>query len=71
MIQVYDPTCDADDDEIDKLFEGISAAQKEEKTHFTIVIGDLKANIDTTSMDNILNSGNHRVRVINTKGEKL
>ncbi|KAL3287171.1 hypothetical protein HHI36_001650 [Cryptolaemus montrouzieri] len=40
VIQVYAPTSTAEDEEIESFYEDISMAQKDEKAHFTLIIGD-------------------------------
>lgn len=58
IIQVYAPTTDYDDDSIESFYEDISRAMDEEKTRFTLVIGDFNAklgerlNNDETKMGN-------------------
>lgn len=46
IVQVYDPTTNADDTEIDQFYNGISLLLKRFKKHdVTVIIGDFNAKI--------------------------
>ena len=45
IIQVYAPTSDHDDDEVEQFYEDITKALEERKSSYTIVMGDFNAKV--------------------------
>ena len=45
IIQVYAPTSDHDDDEVEQFYEDITKALEEHKASYTIVMGDFNAKV--------------------------
>lgn len=73
FIQIYAPTSTHTDEEIELLYEDITSALEQSKTHFTILMGDFNAKIGikgTSDSDGEL-IGNFGLGERNARGEML
>lgn len=71
IIQVYAPTSDHDDEEIDMFYDHITTALNEQSTQFTILCGDFNAKMGTKSDINEFSMGSFGLEGRNDRGETL
>lgn len=71
IIQVYAPTTDHPDDEVELFYEEISMAFNESPTHFNILCGDFNAKMGTKVAEEETALGNFGTPGRNERGETL
>ncbi|PIK56232.1 hypothetical protein BSL78_06870 [Apostichopus japonicus] len=71
IIQVYAPTSSYDDEEVEKLYEEINELLQNNKTHFTIMMGDLNAKVGKKEdgEESVIGNFGHGQR--NDRGDRL
>ncbi|XP_028175804.1 uncharacterized protein LOC114364024 [Ostrinia furnacalis] len=70
VIQVYAPTTEHPDDEVETMYEDISRAIHSSRSHFTVVMGDFNAKLGRRS-DNELKVGQFGYGERNARGQLL
>ncbi|XP_030747799.1 craniofacial development protein 2-like [Sitophilus oryzae] len=71
IIQVYAPTTDHPDEEVDIFYDDVDFALKDERTHFTILRGDFNAKMGTKSYPTETSLGGFGLGDRNERGETL
>lgn len=71
IIQVYAPTSDHSDEEIESLYEDIETANQETKCHYTFIMGDFNAKVGKQMDDSETAMGNFGSEGRNERGQML
>ncbi|GFO02811.1 retrovirus-related pol polyprotein from type-1 retrotransposable element r2 [Plakobranchus ocellatus] len=70
IIQVYAPTANSNDEDLDKFYNELDTAKTQSKSQDPpIIMGDFNAKVGTEKVDDIV--GKHRLGIRNEQGEKL
>ncbi|XP_067130454.1 craniofacial development protein 2-like [Centruroides vittatus] len=70
LLQVYAPTADKDDQEIELFYDQLSNTLKPLKKHdITVILGDFNAKVDQGKLQNIV--GEHGLGTRNERGDRL
>ena len=70
ILQLYAPTSDHDDEEIDTFYEEVNSALKQTKSSdIIIILGDFNAKVGNTAMSECM--GKHGLGETNERGERL
>lgn len=71
IIQVYAPTSDHDDEEVDMFYEDISTAANDNRCYYTITCGDFNAKVGKNNDTNEIVTGNYGSGDRNNRGKQL
>lgn len=71
ITQVYAPTTDHEDEEIEEFYEALSHAIERSKSHYKIVMGDFNAKVGLQEQQEEMTVGKHGLGERNERGTRL
>ena len=71
VIQIYAPTTDHTDDEVEEFYDDVSSVIDKVKTHYTIVMGDFNARLGARMSVHETGLGQYGLGHRNTRGQRL